>query len=110
MLARITSIDRTALVWLTANVFGIGLFLVIGSALWPIPDLENCGLDSGYSFTALLVWPALIFIGTAILASSGIAACSWRTNHALRVVAISTPLMLALVTAYDLYRTYWASC
>jgi hypothetical protein len=106
----ITSMNRTALIWLTANMFGIGLFLAVGSAVWPIVDLENCGVDSGYGFTALLAWPAMILIGTAVLASSVIAACSWRTNHALRVVAISTPLIFVLVTAYDLHRTFWANC
>ena len=109
MSARITSINRTASIWLSANMFGVGLFLTVGSALWPIVGLEGC-IDSGYAFTALLAWPALILIGTAILASSVIAACSWRTHHGLRVVAIATSLMLALATAYHLHRTFGVTC
>ena len=110
VLVRFTSTNRTPLIWLTANMFGIGLFFLVGSALWPISGLGNCEVDSGYAFTALLAWPALIFIGAAILASSVLAACAWRTNRALRIVAIATPLMLAVAAAYDFHRTFWANC
>ena len=102
--------NRSSLIWFSANICGVGLFLAVGSALWPTVGLDGCGIDSGYGFTALLAWPALMIIGAAVLASAVVAASSWSTNYSRRVVAVSALLLLALATAYDLHRTFGVNC
>jgi hypothetical protein len=105
--------NRTAHIWLALNVAGIGVFLAAGSILWPDAGLEHCAPDFGDSLNAMMVLPALIFLGVILLSSAVVAGCSWRTNPALRIVAVSTPLILVLAAAYDLHRTFrvvWPNC